>query len=551
MGLCHSTENKAEATNLDHPKHPSLEEKVDSWFDEVLNGVKHVGENFLELVGRKVKHDVTAAEKLVYKAAKDLKLEHLSETCIPGVYSHNGLHDDVENLFNSEIFNELGIVKTSFSMQSFFKSLEGKKHSPENYEKLWKFTSEKLGWDQSDFPFDHFPKKLDAKQLKTLISTNPFVTMGLSTHEVDGKDWVVFDATKHSSNPLTALICGCLPDDYATSKVWISADFKELYLEEGKEKYTPENPKFDVKLRIFITTLMYYFEIIHAVLHVYAYIMLGAAGQATHGTPCDSFMNQYEQKILTKYFEVSKLLITKPGGKGAVVGGYWPADYRKAMNATKEIFQHLAKPKNAQEWMDQLFLAGNPDLKHNMNLLPQCRPYVGLTEGLAHQTLKNISLENRTQIDAGLVNYFSKTAGKNKNGYFNISSFKEWVECQTMMGILHGNTLTISRLIFTNYNRFDGDWEAEVFSGKDASTWVTVAGTLLGLEEDHAINEVKPVEDTLFEHMMTHFEESTRKMQADFWTTLEPDDKQLLGWIYSVWGPNMLGNTQLTVTTYV
>lgn len=537
MGLCQSTKNNM-------PNSPDLEEKVDSWFEEMLHGVKHVGQEILDLVGSKLKHSVSDAERTVLKHTKALNFPHLAETCIPGVYSHNGLHDDFEELFNSHIFNELGILKNTAGMQKFFAEFVGEDRSMDNYEKIWKYTAEHLDFEAD---FLHFPRKLDAKQLKCLVATNPFVTMGLSVD--DG--WVVFDATKNSKNPLTAQICGCLPDDYATAALYISEDWQNLHLKVGGKVFQPEDSQFDVKLRIFITTLMYFFQTIHAVMHVYAYIMLGAASQATTGTQVDSFMNQYEEKILTKYIEVTKLLITKPGApKGQVVGGFWPANYDKAMRATRMIFDYLASAKNAQEWFDKIFLAGNADLKHNMNLLPQCRPYVSLTQSLAHNTVKQIPLAERELVDVNLRKYLSNTGGKNYGSLFELSNFQEWVECQTMMGILHGNTLSISRLIFTPYHRYDGDWESTKFSST-ANTWAVVSGTLLGLEDDHAINEVKPVKDTMFEAMMGSMERSTADLQSNFWNSLEPEDRHFLGWLYSVWGPNMLGNTQLTCTTYV
>lgn len=526
------------------PESPNLEEKVDSWFDEIIHGVKHVGHEILELVGGKIKHSVKDAERTVLKHTACLNFPHLAETCIPGVYSHNGLHDDFEQVFNMHIFNELGILKTTAGMTKTLNSFEGQDRTPATYEKLWKYTAEHLGFHAD---FVHFPEKLDAKAIKALVSSSPFVCMGLSYEE----GWVVFDATKNSSNPLTKLICGCLPDDYATASLFISEDFNEVLIKEGGQTYQPDHAKFDVKLRIWVTCLMYFFEIIHAVMHVYAYIMLGAASQATTGTEVDDFMNQYEEKILTKYLEVTKLLITKPGEtKGLVVGGYWPANYEKAIAATTKIFNHLASAKNAQEWFDKIFLAGSDDLKHNMNLLPQCRPYVDIVQSLAHKTMKQIPVNDRELVNVNLRKYLSNTGGKNFGSLFGLQNFQEWVECQTMMGILHGNTLTLSRLIFTPYNRFDGDWESTKI-GKNASTWSVVAGTLLGLEEDHAINETKPVQDTMFESMMSTMEKSTQELQLRFWKSLEVEDRELLGWIYSLWGPNMLGNTQLTVTTYV
>lgn len=131
-----------------------------------------------------------------------------------------------------------------------------------------------------------------------------------------------------------------------------------------------------------------------------------------------------------------------------------------------------------------------------------------------------------------------------------MTSFREWIECQGMLGILHGNTLSISRLVLSTYNRPNGDWESTTFD-KSWTSAVNVVGTMLGLEEDHAILQSAPVRGTEFHSIYEEYQRESNEVQNAFWDNLEDDDKIMYGWIQSVWGPNMLDGTQLTVTTYV
>eukprot|EP00494_Astrolonche_serrata_P010297 UN10359 len=78
-----------------------------------------------------------------------------------------------------------------------------------------------------------------------------------------------------------------------------------------------------------------------------------------------------------------------------------------------------------------------------------------------------------------------------------------------------------------------------------------VAGTMMGLEEDQQINSTKPLENTEFKNMMNEYKQATEKVQNAFWNSLDDDDKNMYGWIQSVWGPNMFDQTQLTISTYV
>merc|ERR1711994_546776 len=82
-------------------------------------------------------------------------------------------------------------------------------------------------------------------------------------------------------------------------------------------------------------------------------------------------------------------------------------------------------------------------------------------------------------------------------------------------------------------------------------TGAAAVGTLLGLEEEHAVNEQEPLKCTAFYKMMGEFESETHRLQKEFWESLAEEEKTEYRWIFSVWGPNMLDSTQLTVTTYV
>eukprot|EP00494_Astrolonche_serrata_P001291 UN01297 len=72
----------------------------------------------------------------------------------------------------------------------------------------------------------------------------------------------------------------------------------------------------------------------------------------------------------------------------------------------------------------------------------------------------------------------------------------------------------------------------------------------MGLEEDHEINSSKPLENTEWKQMMNEYQTATARNQNAFWNSLDDDDKNMYGWIQSVWGPNMLDQTQLTISTY-
>lgn len=540
MGICSSAPN---ASFVHEEK-----QVVVSTLDTVGKDVKIVTKDSFQLVKAVLGGAADVAGETLHNVILSItqnlpvRFNHVSETSIPGVYAIDGIHNDLENLFHSSLVNEAGILISTAGLSKDFNDMVGEDMSAENFKKLWFHVSDTLGIEQPDCNF--LPEKLDFEQIKYIVQHNAFVTMGMS-YEDDG---LCFNATKNSSNPITASAMSALPDDYATAKLWLSTDLTQMRLQVDGQEFSPEDEEFDVKLRIFMTCLLYFFELCHATLHVYAYIMLEAASVATTKTELDAFMEQYREKVFLKYQEVALLLLKEK--TGLLVGGYWTCDGEKAAQASQDIFAHIASQTNAVDFFRNVMCGGVPQIYHNRKILPQARQYVPMMQDLAVNVNGKIPTTTLETINKDLGKYFMHTAGKGRSGWFEMETFQEWLECQGMMGILHGNTLGISRLILSTYCRATGDWTAEKFD----ETWpksLAVVGTLMGLEEEHAIMQEKPVHGTIFQSLYNEYEAENSQLQEQFWSSLDEEDRVMYGWITSVWGPNMLDQTQLTITTYV
>jgi len=485
---------------------------------------------------------LAAAESCAWKIVRTLDFAHSSATVVPDVYTYKGIHNSFQELLNSELGKEIKLVFGATSETSFYKKFEGKPRTNENYRQIWKRTAEVIGCPEEKCGFSAFPEQLSGEMVMKLLSSNPFCTMGMHSED----NLVVFEATRNSRNPLTAKIFEALPKDYATARFCIKDDFSSCYLEIEEMIYHQDTPEFEEKLVVFITNLLYYFELIHATMHVYAYVMLGAANHATWETPATNFIDLYEEKILTKYIEVEKTLLSKGG---IVAGGFWPADYEKAMEASTYIFRHLSSAANSQEWLENVWFCGDSELIENKHLLPQARPYANMMAELASQTVLHISEKERQSVNKSLNDFFDHVQKHDVQRFFNMNTWEQWIQCQGMMGITHGNTLTLTRLMMTKYCKHDGKWDSDVI-GDVSATWSLALGTLLGLDEIRAINQEKPT-PTIWKNMMSNFQEKSAVLQNEFWDALDEDDKKAFGWLLSVWGPNMVGQTQLTITTYV
>jgi len=468
-----------------------------------------------------------------------------AETCIPGVYSEDGLHDLVDELFHTHFVKEVETVITSNEVD--FKKLQGKPRTLQNYRKAWDAIRKAIGDETVQFP-----ETLDVETLSKLVAHNPFVSMGLSYEDKQ----LCWNASTESKNPITASIMSAL--NYQTCQMYFTPDLVPTKLVLEKEgAYTPDHPEFDIKLRAFITPLLYFFEVVHATLHVWTYVMLNAAEHATFATDMAGFVHQYEPQIFLKYQEVALLLFKRKGG--LLCGAMWQnVNVDNCLAAAKKVFELMSAQKNSRDWYENIFCAGLPQLIDNDNALPLAQPYVKMFERLSAQTMNRLRQKVEDQyfvhlqdINDRLVEYLSLCDGKEDGiNYFALSNFSQWIECQGMSGVLHGSTLGLTRLIFTKYCVLDGNWSSDTIDANFSATQAAV-GTLLGLEEEHAVNEQKPLEATAFYKMMGEFQSETRKLQHCFWDSLSEDERLKHRWIFSVWGPNMLDSTQLTITTYV
>merc|ERR1712038_2003292 len=528
-GSCLSPRKSSSQRHATHTrKRQELKQKVHDTFQ----GVKHIGQDAIRKLRRSM----------------DADFHYHAETCIPGIYSQDGLHDIVTDLFNTHLVTEAKTLIHTGDARPMFTKMQGKPRTLENYEKVWAAVRKAIG-DQSV----QFPETLDADTLARLVAHNPFVTMGLSFEDHQ----LCWNASPESKNPLTAAVMSAL--SYQTARLYFTPELipTKLVLEGEEEDYTPDHPEFDIKLRAFVTPLLYFFEVVHATLHVWTYVMLNAAEHGTFATDMEGFVSQYEPQIFIKYQEVALLLFKKKGG--LLCGKAWQnVNVDNCLAAAKKIFEHMAAQKNSRDWYENVFCASCPQLIDNDHALPLAKPYVKIFEDLSSRTMTRLRQKVEDQyfvrlqdINDRLVEYLQLCDGKDDSEtFFGVSNFSQWIECQGMAGVLHGSTLGLTRLIFTKYNVLDGDWSTETIDENFVTAGVAV-GTLLGLEEEHAVNEQQPLKLTAFYKMMGEFESETHELQRAFWESLPEEEKTEYRWIFSVWGPNMLDSTQLTVTTYV
>jgi hypothetical protein len=486
-------------------------------------------------------------EEVVFDVTNKFKHPFLAETCIDGVYAYKGLHEYVSEIVHTDLIQEIKTV-TSVPRETFEKMGPSQKLSDKNFDDIWDSIRKAVKCDIA------FPEKLTAHELRMMVQHNPFVTMALSVE--DGR--LVWDATPNdqTTNPVCAQIVKSLQyKDQVDAKLFFSYDLQDIELKYGDNFYKPEDPEFDKYLCAVITPMLYYFETAHATLHVMAYIMLSSIGQATYGTPVEDYFHQFKENIFVKYEEVALLLFSKTNG--LLCGQAWkPVDINHEMTAAKMMFERFADQSSAKDILEQIFLAGRPELIENELLLPQARQIVKIVEkyadasyNLMKQRLDSGRATTAEAIDTQLSNILNHSV-PSKAKSFGYEGMRGWIECQCMLGVLHGNTLTLTRLLYTKYCKLEGKWESDSFDDSFKNSSVGVA-TLCGLMEEREVMSAELIKGTPYYEGLKQYESELDQLNQKFWDGLSSEEKASSKWILSIWGPNMNDNCQLTMSTYV
>lgn len=486
-------------------------------------------------------------EKVVFDVTHKIKHPFLAETCIDGVYAYKGVHEYVSEIVHTDLIQEIKTV-TSAPKKTFEKYGPSQKLSEKNFDEIWASIRKAVKCDIA------FPEKLTAHELRMMVQHNPFVTMSLGVE--DGR--LVWDATPNaqSTNRICAQIIKSLQyEPQVDAKLYFSMDLQDIELKYGGNFYKPEDPEFDKYLCAVITPMLYFFETAHATLHVMAYIMLSSIGQATYGTPVEDYFHQFKENIFIKYEEVALLLFSRKNG--LLCGQAWkPVNVDHEMTAAKMMFERFAMQSSAKDILEQIFLAGHPEIINNELLLPQARQIVKIVEKYADasyelmkQELQSGMATTAEAIDADLKNILRHVVPSNPKA-FGYEGMRGWIECQCMLGVLHGNTLTLTRLLYTKYCKLEGKWESDTFDDSFKNSSVGVA-TLCGLDEEREVMSAELMKHTPYYEGVKQYQTDLDNLNQKFWDGLSSEEKASSKWILSIWGPNMNDNCQLTISTYV
>ena len=284
--------------------------------------------------------------------------------------------------------------------------------------------------------------------------------------------------------------------------------------------------------------------------------MTSAMVYSTKGTALSSWAKPYISNIYLKYVEVETLLFSKVGylsGSRPNSPGYDVANRDKLLQINKKMLCEWGTFKTADEYLYKFLFKHMP----RESLLSS-----GIAEAFLSQTdlvgpyAKDMDLEfikdpNYNKITSKLKTFMGNT-GKDVS---ELDSMKAWAEMISVTGILHGSTLSMSRLVLTHSFLTVNSPETPKFTANDAAWTSVITGTILGcLDDFHVFSNTLPSNTPYnINRVLLEYDNKTNDLKAKYFKKISENDDifKNFGWILTDYGPNFLDGKQLTLTTYI
>jgi len=577
---------------------------------EKLDAVKDKVEKVIDKVKN---HDFTTTELavggvaavagLLYLSSDAISLKlrpHFSLEIIPGVRLPYWVHvsKTAANFFDFNLQTTIGVAK-ALSACKIDKALVGrKKDSTEDlFRSLQtKATNVMIKEKKNDAaPVDgyfYFGTDAWVRNLELFYKHNPFFAMCLTAGEESGERFLELKAYDEDdfAKDLGTKYYRFLRAMPAGSGRQINVRFNKdmqvtriaVYDESaGKSVVQPKD-----KWNYYATGALYNGLFIgsgfHATIHILHYVLCSAIDYCTsHDTSMKTWAEPYLPNISMKYLQVSLLLI-RPASIGNLLQKaglkFSPEeDYLLTSpellgagfsQESKKYFTTWGQCDTAEDFMNKsmfvdLIASGGKDLIEEFGLVPQFRKIVDYVGPYAKDLTAAMKKDgeaafNKTEKELTRFLQSSGDAG------MTISTISSFVEVMSVTGIMHGSTLSMTRLIATpeivRWNNINSD----VWSARDKHVvdllFVTVSGTENGRHvfmHDAPNKKGKEWEISKIgksvSQVMKKYDEAVDQEAEDYKKALMADVKNFreFGWILTDWCPDGFDGKQLTITTYI
>jgi len=310
-----------------------------------------------------------------------------------------------------------------------------------------------------------------------------------------------------------------------------------------------------------IYVLMFYFEVWHVAIHIFHVLMVTGLYEISKGNrKLEGFAKLFEPDILEKNFEVYHLLINE---NGILVNNAWRCDQDSLREHLSEVIRTFGKFRSAKDFVNEVLIAPTAEKPHwKTNWLEQFCKQSDLIQDFAYDVGQHMRREKDYSMpgfDNKLSNYMEAIG----EGVVAVRTIEEWLEIMSVTGLMHGCTLSATRLLFTKAFLNPAFPNSTTFDKQIKKLMVTSFGTTIGLSVDHAVFSHTGLDrDQALKKVINMHTEKSDTLKSDYMKSLgwvvkggewvvKGGEPMELGWLLSDFFLDFIDNKQLTITAYV
>jgi len=302
--------------------------------------------------------------------------------------------------------------------------------------------------------------------------------------------------------------------------------------------------------------LNYYSECLHTTLHSFQYIMGSALAHAADiNVATNAFAQPYFANLLTTYEAVVSLDLRVDG---VLVGGIFQSNRTEILSILRDVLAEWGSFKSADEFVNDFLFAGFPDkdVPEKLDLLTQFQKHVEVIDSFAEEVNSYIASNERYQLIRLNHRLRSFLLGTGEN-LSHISNLEEWLGLMSVTGLLHGQTLSFTRLMVTRVAFIEISPDDD-FGAFDLAYWRSAAPTIVGAQPGRFLfnsttfSSETPYFDPELVAVISKFTDEVTVLKQAYYEEVEAEgDIAKNGWILADFFPDGFDGRQLTITTYL
>lgn len=496
------------------------------------------------------------------------------ELVIPGIHlPFDDMDDRLRMVFDTRIRTEVEVISATLKVGS--DALEGKRKTDSTSMDEFVATFTKFVKNKHLLPpnYKFFGTGNDKENLRHFLRANTFFTsaLGIRVEDNGNVQYTIKSLDNDRPTWYSRAVLG-YKSDYPRVNVVLNGELElQSYsvFVSGEDK-TTEFSEEDAVAHLAVT-LLFFAEILHSILHIFNLIMISTLAIATeHDQFQADWIAPYCMNIYIKYLEVEAFLLNEDG---ALTKANFNSDFPSLLKISKEIIVDWLKYNSADKFIRGFLLSGvsstatdegvaQREIQRlldpaNSLILAEWRKHAALAAPFAADLTAVFERRKPGSVhktNENLVKYFSKLG---EGVHCEVASFQSWVEIMSVFGLVHGNTLSMSRWMLTRTVLAKISPELETFTDRDVRGLQLVTGTISGLENGHRVfsSELLGRDDPypLLRHVMLKYDAAASELKAAFLGSLNSDPEFFaqFGWIYTDYVLDGIDNKQMTLTTYV